>query len=189
MPVPSTFADLSTTPATNPPAGGESATEGDNHLRQIYALLRSIMSNSANGWVSPYSTPAAVTAAVAAAIAAANPSGSYTPTGTIVSNVDVLTPGLAVWNRSGNVVHVAGVVTVDTTAGGSCSFKLSLPVASNMSSNAQLSGVCVIDPAGGVSSDSMAIIGDTVADLAQFRGSFGGSFITTMRYCYSYIVA
>jgi hypothetical protein len=185
MPVPNTFADLSTTPAINPPAGGESATEGDNHLRQVYAMLRAIMSNSGLGWASPYPTSAAVNGQFAALPVLDR--GSYTPTGTIVSNVDGLTPGLAIWSRVGDIATVSGVISsLDTTAAGATTFRLSLPVASNMVSNGQLSGICVIDPAGGVSSDSMAIIGDTVNDQALFRGSFGGSFITSLRYTYQY---
>lgn len=54
MPVPSTFADLSTTPASNSPAGSESPTDGDNYIRTLAAFLKSISSNTGNGWTTPY---------------------------------------------------------------------------------------------------------------------------------------
>lgn len=40
MPIPSTIADLSTTPGSNSPAGSDPPTEGDNYLRAIQAILR-----------------------------------------------------------------------------------------------------------------------------------------------------
>jgi hypothetical protein len=54
MPVPSTFADLSTTPASNSPAGSEAPTDGDNYIRTLAAFLKSISSNTGNGWTTPY---------------------------------------------------------------------------------------------------------------------------------------
>lgn len=40
MPIPSTIADLSTTAASNSPAGSDPPTEGDNYLRAIQAILK-----------------------------------------------------------------------------------------------------------------------------------------------------
>ena len=56
MPVPTTFADLSTTVASNSPAGSENVfPDLDNYIRFINAALASIKANTAtNGWVSPY---------------------------------------------------------------------------------------------------------------------------------------
>lgn len=56
MPVPTTFADLSTTPASNSPAGSENVFPSlDDYIRFINAALASIKDNTAtNGWVSPY---------------------------------------------------------------------------------------------------------------------------------------
>ena len=39
MPVPSSINDLSTTAASNSPAGGETPTEGDNHIRTGYSFI------------------------------------------------------------------------------------------------------------------------------------------------------
>jgi len=40
MPIPSTIADLSTTAASNSPAGSDPPTDGDNYLRAIQAILK-----------------------------------------------------------------------------------------------------------------------------------------------------
>lgn len=56
MPVPTTFADLSTTPGSNSPAGSENVFPNlDDYIRNHAAFLASISANTAtNGWVSPY---------------------------------------------------------------------------------------------------------------------------------------
>lgn len=81
-------------------------------------------------------------------------SGSYTPTATIITNLDSATPGVFRYTRVGNVVFAAGTVTVDPTASGTINFGLSLPVASNLASvddlsgqanTSSLSGVCQSD--------------------------------------------
>lgn len=56
MPVPTTFADLSTTVASNSPAGSENVFPNlDDYIRFINAALASIKANTAtNGWTSPY---------------------------------------------------------------------------------------------------------------------------------------
>jgi hypothetical protein len=48
MPVPSAITDLSTTPASNSPAGSEAPTEGDNHLRTAYSFIRSLFDTKAD---------------------------------------------------------------------------------------------------------------------------------------------
>ena len=55
MPIPTTFSDLSTTAASNSPAGSDNVfPDNDNYLRAFAAFLASIYSNSGNGWTSPY---------------------------------------------------------------------------------------------------------------------------------------
>jgi hypothetical protein len=57
-------------------------------------------------------------------------SGTYTPTGTGVTNVtDVnIVPSAFRWSRIGDIVTVAGQVNVDPTATGATEFRLTLPV-------------------------------------------------------------
>lgn len=42
MPIPTNITDLSTTPASNSPAGSENPIEGDNHLRVAYSFIRQL---------------------------------------------------------------------------------------------------------------------------------------------------
>lgn len=58
MAVPSTFADLSTTPASNGGLVSDATAVNtiDDHLRAVYALIASVYANSGNGWASPYLT-------------------------------------------------------------------------------------------------------------------------------------
>lgn len=66
--------------------------------------------------------------------------GTYTPTGTVVTNLDSVTPGVFRYARIGNTVFVAGTATVDPTASGAINFGLSLPFASNLATTDDLSG-------------------------------------------------
>jgi hypothetical protein len=90
MAVPSTFADLSTTPASNSGLISDSTAVNqiDNHAQSIYAFLGSIYTNSGNGWAAPYLT-------------AANP--SYTGTLTGGTGVVNLGSGQFYKDGSGNV--------------------------------------------------------------------------------------
>jgi len=90
MAVPSTFADLSTTPGTNSGLISDSTAVNqiDNHCQSIYALIASIYANSGNGWASPY-------------LPAANP--SYTGTLTGGTGVVNLGSGQFYKDASGNV--------------------------------------------------------------------------------------
>lgn len=54
MPVPTAITDLSTTIASNSPAGGDSPGVLDDHVRALAGFIASIMANSGNGWTSPY---------------------------------------------------------------------------------------------------------------------------------------
>lgn len=55
MAVPTLITDLSTTAATNSPAGSENVFPNlDDYLRAQSAFLASVRDNSGNGWVSPY---------------------------------------------------------------------------------------------------------------------------------------
>lgn len=55
MAVPTLITDLSTTPASNSPAGSENVFPNlDDYLRAQSAFLASVRDNSGNGWVSPY---------------------------------------------------------------------------------------------------------------------------------------
>ncbi len=90
MAVPSTFADLSTTPASNSGLieGSDSPAVVDDHLRTLYAFVASISGNTGNGWTSPY-------------LPASNP--SYTGTLTGGTGVANLGSGQLYKDGSGNI--------------------------------------------------------------------------------------
>lgn len=73
-------------------------------------------------------------------------SGTYTPTGTIVTNLDSVTPGIFSYLRVGDCVFVSGVVASDPTASGLTVFGLSLPIASAFSASYQANGSGVAVP-------------------------------------------
>lgn len=55
MPVPTLVTDLSTTLASNSPAGSDNVfPDLDNYLRALSAFVASIRDNSGNGWTTPY---------------------------------------------------------------------------------------------------------------------------------------
>ena len=55
MPVPTLITDLSTTLASNSPAGSDNVFPSlDDYLRALSGFIASIRDNSGNGWVSPY---------------------------------------------------------------------------------------------------------------------------------------
>ena len=73
-------------------------------------------------------------------------SGTYTPTGTVVTNLDSVTPGIFSYLRVGDCVFVSGVVASDPTASGLTVFGLSLPIASAFSASYQANGSGVAVP-------------------------------------------
>lgn len=163
MPIPTSFTDLSTTAASNSPAGGDTPAEGDNHIRTIYAFLRSIFSNSGNGWTSPY---------VASSSLPTLTSGTYTPTATMVTNMTSATAGVAQYIRVGNIVYVTGVINSVDVASSPAALSvidISLPIASNLAAVDDLNGVGAMNwEATGVVS-TVNIIANTTDDRASLR--------------------
>jgi len=74
-------------------------------------------------------------------------SGTYTPTLTGVTNIAGSTAFQCAWIRVGNVVYVAGQISIDCTLAASTSTEIgvSLPVASNLAADASLAGTAVSD--------------------------------------------
>ena len=69
-------------------------------------------------------------------------SGTYTPTFTTIANASAasMTGTYFTWMRVGNVVHVAGTVSITVVAVGNANIELTLPIASNFALNNDLSG-------------------------------------------------
>ncbi len=87
-------------------------------------------------------------------------SGLWTPTLTIVSNLDVLTLVNAFFAISGNLVQCYLAATADPTAAGVYSFRAALPTGSRIADARDIIGVC--------SPETLAVFGGSVkADVAS----------------------
>jgi hypothetical protein len=110
-------------------------------------------------------------------------SGTYTPTSFNTTNIAASTPQSAQYMRVGNTVTVSGQIDIDPTATGFAILGLSLPIASNLTSPVQLSGVfnCP-DAAGG------GVYGDAANDRATFQFTATSASNLTYYYTFTYQV-
>jgi hypothetical protein len=108
-------------------------------------------------------------------------SGQYTPTGTIVGNLDSLTPGTFNYARLGSFTIVFGRCTIDPTAASAFTFGLSLSPAalSNFTGGDQAVGF-----AGGAGLSGGRVTGDATNDRLDVIGTASGTTSTNM-----YIIA
>lgn len=106
--------------------------------------------------------------------------GTYTPTITGVTNVASSSSPEAQYMRVGDVVTVSGSVSIDPTAGGTTTFRISLPVASTFSSNGQCSGVI---GNGSLTGTITANIANNVAQ-AQFAAASGTALLINFHFTY-----
>lgn len=97
-------------------------------------------------------------------------SGTYSPTCTITANLDSTpTASAAQWVRVGNVVHVSAIISVNATSATTLtSFRMTLPIASNLG-NGDCSGSGSFIVSGGGIVDSVYIYDDVVNDAANFN--------------------
>lgn len=111
-------------------------------------------------------------------------SGTYTPTCTGEANIDSVTPNTWQWMQVGDVVTVSGTYTVDPTAGASAvtTFRATLPVASALSSSAQLGGA---SNSPGVSG---RVQGDATNDAASFTYLSVGTAAVNFAFSFTYVV-
>lgn len=70
-------------------------------------------------------------------------SGTWTPTGTALVNLDSVTPGAGQYIRVGDVVTVGIQVLINPTASGPVAFALSTPVTTAFTSSGEASGVAL----------------------------------------------
>lgn len=95
------------------------------------------------------------------------PSGTYTPTGTIVTNLTGITIQPAQYFRQGSVVTVSGSFTADPTANNSAvELGLSLPIASTFAHVYECAGAGV-SPA--IAGQACAVLADTVNNRASVQ--------------------
>lgn len=68
------------------------------------------------------------------------PYADYTPTATIVTNLDNITTGVLFYFRVADIVNVSGRIGFDATTTGAVALRLSLPVVSDFTLERDLSG-------------------------------------------------
>lgn len=110
-------------------------------------------------------------------------SGTYTPTSFNTTNIAASTPQSAQYLRVGNTVTVSGQIDIDPTATGFAILGLSLPIASNLTSAVQLSGVFNCPDA-----DGGGVYGDAANDRATFQFTATSASNLTYYYTFTYRV-
>lgn len=113
-------------------------------------------------------------------------SGINTPTATNVTNITASTPNNSTYTRVGNIVNVAGSITVTNTLAVASEVDVSLPVASNFAAATSLNGTATMDSTASV---NMYIKGDATNDRASiFFTSAGVGQTSTIYYTFGYQV-
>ena len=113
-------------------------------------------------------------------------SGTYTPTATGITNIASSTTRQSNWSRVGNIVTVAGAVTITTNANGFAQLGISLPIASDFGTIYDASGNVIATAA---NSHSGVVYSNVANDyvVIEFRhnGTVGAD---DFRFTYSYEV-
>lgn len=111
-------------------------------------------------------------------------SGTYTPSLTLVGNLDAVTPYKAQWLRVGNVVNVSGKIDADPTlAATATSAGISFPLATAISTPSDCSGVAASPTIAG---QDAAITGSTTASIALMKWLSGDITNQPMHYLFQY---
>jgi hypothetical protein len=111
-------------------------------------------------------------------------SGTYTPAITGVTNVASSVSGVCQYLRVGSVVTVSGVVTIDPTAAGVTSFRIGLPVASDLTA-ARLAGTGTFE----LNLEPVRIAADAANDAALFTLNALNSAAQSCVFHFTYLVA
>jgi hypothetical protein len=111
-------------------------------------------------------------------------SGTYTPTLTNTTNITASTANAdTMYFRVGSIVHVAGRVDIDPTGTGTVVLGISLPIASNFSSENQCAGTAYSDQ-----DDAAAIDGSTANDTAILDGAVTDTTNESWSFTFTYRV-
>lgn len=117
-------------------------------------------------------------------------SGTYTPTLTNVLNTASSSAEQFQWLRAGSVITVSGKLTIDPTAGGGVSSRvgISLPVASNILLESNVSGIGASYEPAGLNQSFGRIYGDAVNDRAQLGWNSASATTDFWAVQFTYIV-
>jgi hypothetical protein len=150
-------------------------TLGGRGLRKATADNRIEVINNANTAVTHEFFDDGGFSAVGNVSAANLVSGSYTPSLTNASaNISSLSPFASQYVRVGTRVMVTGLATISATSG-TVAFRISLPIASNITTGADASGTATVS---GTPRAGGYVIGDAVNDVLQVFISIGTSAVS-----------
>lgn len=127
-------------------------------------------------------TQQSVKAYVDAQVAGGGSSGTYTPTLTNTTNVTSSTPTVTAYLRIGNVVHVAGTVTIQTTGVGTTELRMALPVASDFANASECAGTLSNGAVHGY------VNGNAANNVASFNFSAAGAVSSPYVFMFTYQV-
>jgi hypothetical protein len=115
-------------------------------------------------------------------------SGRYTPTITGVANVASSGTNSAHYTRVGNTVTVSGYVTITATAAAptATAFRITLPIASNMTSGTDCAGAASANRTG--AQVPVIVTGDPTNDQAYFDFNASSTSVFTVSYTFQYEV-
>jgi hypothetical protein len=109
-------------------------------------------------------------------------SGLYTPTLYNTTNVAASTPYVAQYMRVGNVVTVAGIMSIDTTSAAATVIGISLPIPSAFVNNGDLGGV------GSFTTESARIYADTANARAVMGYTSGNTNAIQWSFIFTYVI-
>lgn len=108
--------------------------------------------------------------------------GTYTPTISGATNLDTTPAGnVTSYLRIGNTVSVAGQLTVDPTIAGVCTFRMSLPIASNFGGTTQAGGTANL-----FTKEAGIIISNAINDEVEFQWTALGITSSIMAFSFQY---
>jgi hypothetical protein len=106
-------------------------------------------------------------------------SSTYTPTLTAVTNVSSSTASVLNYFRNGSMVHIIGKVTFTATAAGTTRLGISLPIASNFTTNAD---------AVGFGDSGLTIISDITNDRLELEVTATSTLSTEYGFMVTYVI-
>lgn len=109
-------------------------------------------------------------------------SGTYTPTISDLSNYDSVTPFQSQYMRVGNVVTVSGRVSTDPISAAAASFKMTLPIASDITASTNVAGGLLGDNHNG------QIFGDATNNKANANETPGIATVHDMYFTFTYLI-
>ena len=115
-------------------------------------------------------------------------SGTYTPTLTNVTNVAASTTGACQYMRVGDVVTVSGQLSIDPTAIGNITVRMTLPIASDFSGSSRFCGGTFVALSGTIGEAGAILAFANATGQAEFRGDAASAANQSSAFSFTYKV-